>query len=43
LPHLTKLLKHDDVRVRRETMRAITKTGGPKAIHILLRIVSWDD
>ncbi|NIQ93499.1 MAG: HEAT repeat domain-containing protein, partial [Desulfuromonadales bacterium] len=21
LPHLTKLLKHDDVRVRRETMR----------------------
>lgn len=43
LPHMTRLLTHEDVRVRRETMRAITKTGGPKAISILLRIVYRDD
>jgi len=40
---LKKALAHRDVRVRRETIRALTKIGGSDAIGILLRIVSGDD
>lgn len=43
MPYLTKLFHHEDVRVRRETMRTITKIGGPKALAVLLKIVNGDD
>ncbi len=35
LAQLTPLLQHDDIRVRRETIRALTKIGGNRAIKIL--------
>lgn len=36
-------LKHRDVRVRRETIRSLTKIGGSNAIGTLLRIVTSGD
>ena len=41
--HLQKSLKHRDVRVRRETVRALTKIGGTGAIGVLLRMVAAGD
>lgn len=43
LMHLTPLLDHKDVRVRRETIRALTKIGGQKAVKILLQAAEADD
>ena len=43
LVHLTPLLQHDDIRVRRETIRALTKIGGPRAINILLQATKSSD
>ncbi len=40
---LKNALQHRDGRVRRETIRALTKIGGTNAIGILLRTVSGDD
>jgi len=40
---LKNALQHRDGRVRRETIRALTKIGGNNAIGILLRTVSGDD
>lgn len=37
--HFAPLLQHQDVRVRRETLRALTRIGGRNAIAILLRTV----
>lgn len=41
--HLKEVLHHRDVRVRRETIRSLTKIGGTNAIGILLRTVAGDD
>ena len=41
--HLKEVLSHRDVRVRRETIRSLTKIGGTNAIGILLRTVAGDD
>jgi len=41
--YLKKALNHRDVRVRRETIRSLTKIGGTDAIGILLRTVAGDD
>jgi len=41
--HLQKTLGHRDVRVRRETIRALTKIGGANAIGVLLRTVVAGD
>jgi HEAT repeat protein len=41
--HLQKSLGHRDVRVRRETIRALTKIGGTSAIGVLLRMVVGND
>ena len=43
LPHLTQLLGHEDVRVRRETIRAITKVGGRQAVGILIKTLELGD
>ena len=43
LPHLTPLLEHRDIRVRRETIRALTKIGGQRAVNILLQAAESDD
>ncbi len=43
LVHLTPLLQHNDIRVRRETVRSLTKIGGPRAINILLQTTAADD
>lgn len=43
LVHLTPLLRHGDIRVRRETIRALTKIGGPRAINILLQATKSSD
>lgn len=43
LVHLTPLLQHGDIRVRRETIRALTKIGGPRAINILLQATKSSD
>jgi len=40
---LKPLLKHKDVRVRRETIRSLTKIGGQSAVGILLRTVEEGD
>jgi HEAT repeat protein len=37
------VLRHKDVRVRRETIRALTKIGGQSAVGILLRAVEEAD
>lgn len=43
LMHLTPLLEHRDIRVRRETIRSLTKIGGQRAINILLQAAESDD
>lgn len=43
LMHLTPLLEHKDIRVRRETIRALTRVGGQKAVNILLQAAESDD
>jgi HEAT repeat protein len=43
LAELTLLLQHDDIRVRRETIRALTRIGGKRAIKILLQTAVSDD
>jgi HEAT repeat protein len=43
LQHLKPLLEHKDLRVRRETIRALTKIGGPRAVNILLQAAESDD
>jgi HEAT repeat protein len=43
LGQLTPLLQHDEIRVRRETIRALTKIGGKLAIKILLQTAVADD
>ena len=43
LAQLTPLLQHDEIRVRRETIRALTKIGGNRAIKILLQTAASDD
>lgn len=37
LAELTLLLQHDEIRVRRETIRALTKIGGKRAVKALLQ------
>jgi len=41
--HLTPLLEHPDLRVRRETIRALTRIGGAEAVGILLRTLEGRD
>ncbi len=41
--HFSPLLYHKEVRVRRETLRALTRIGGKSAIDILLRTVEEAD
>ncbi len=43
LAQLTPLLQHDEIRVRRETIRALTKIGGKRAIKILIQTAIADD
>ncbi len=43
LTHLTPLLEHKDLRVRREAIRAMTKIGGQRAINILLQTAVTGD
>jgi HEAT repeat protein len=43
LVHLTPHLQHKDIRVRRETIRAMTKIGGQRAINILLQATTSND
>jgi HEAT repeat protein len=43
LAQLTPLLQHDEIRVRRETIRALTKIGGKRAIKILVQTAIADD
>ena len=43
LAELTLLLQHDEIRVRRETIRALTRIGGKRAIEILLQTAASDD
>jgi HEAT repeat protein len=43
LVHISPLLQHKDIRVRRETIRAMTKIGGPRAINILLQATNSSD
>ncbi len=40
---LSPLLQHDEIRVRRETIRALTKIGGKRAINILQKTAVADD
>ncbi len=40
---LPPLLQHQDLRVRRETVRALTRIGGADAVGILLRTLDSDD
>jgi vesicle coat complex subunit len=43
LEQLTPLLQHEDLRVRRETLRSLTKIGSDSAIKILLQATAADD
>jgi len=43
LAELSLLLQHEEVRVRRETIRALTKIGGHRAIKALLQTAATDD
>lgn len=43
LAQLTPLLQHEEIRVRRETIRALTKIGGSRAIKVLLQTAVTDD
>uniref|UniRef100_UPI003D81C3B1 HEAT repeat domain-containing protein n=1 Tax=Trichloromonas sp. TaxID=3069249 RepID=UPI003D81C3B1 len=42
-PHLVPMLAHEDIRVRRETIRALTKIGGRSAEGTLLQILDCED
>lgn len=41
--HLAPLLDHDDLRVRREAVRALTRIGGDQAVGILLQMATSTD
>jgi HEAT repeat protein len=41
--HLSPLLSHDDLRVRREAVRALTRIGGDQAVAILLQMAASAD
>jgi HEAT repeat protein len=41
--YLAPPLRHSDIRVRRETIRALTKIGGPDAVDSLLRVLEEKD
>lgn len=41
--HLTPLLQHPDLRVRREAIRALTRIGGSGAVGILLKTLGGSD
>lgn len=43
MTNLTPMLQHEDIRVRRETIRAMTKIGGNLAIKVLLQTAASDD
>jgi HEAT repeat protein len=43
LADISPLLQHDEIRVRRETVRALTKIGGKRAVNILLQTVATND
>jgi HEAT repeat protein len=43
LAELALLLEHEDIRVRRETIRALSKIGGKRAIKILLQSAVAED
>jgi len=43
LAELSLLLQHDEIRVRREAIRSLTKIGGKRAIKILLQTAVDDD
>ena len=43
LAQLTPLLQHDEIRVRRETIRALTKIGDKRAVKILIQTAIADD
>lgn len=43
VPDLAVLLTHDDVRVRREAVRALTRIGGDQAVAILIESLSGGD
>ena len=43
LVHIAPHLQHKDIRVRRETIRALTKVGGQRAIKILLHATESSD
>jgi len=43
LAELALLLQHDEIRVRRETIRALTRIGGKRAIKILLQAAGSKD
>ncbi len=43
LAELSLLLQHDEIRVRRETIRALTKIGGKRAVKTLLQTAQEDD
>jgi len=43
LVHLTPLLEHKDIRVRREAIRALTKIGGQRAVNVLLQAAETGD
>lgn len=43
LGHLTPLLQHHETRVRRETIRALTKISSQRAINILLQVAADHD
>jgi HEAT repeat protein len=43
LAELSLLLQHDDIRVRRETIRALSKIGGKRAIKVLLQTAVAED
>jgi HEAT repeat protein len=43
LAELSLVLQHDEIRVRRETIRALTKIGGKRAIKILLQTAAAED
>ena len=43
LAELSLILQHDEIRVRREAIRAMTKIGGKRAVKILLQTAVADD
>jgi HEAT repeat protein len=43
IPPMKSALYHDDPRVRRETVRALTRIGGPQAVEVLQRTLEETD